>query len=120
MNKREIGSKKEEIAVEYLKNHGVTILEKNFRNSRGEIDIIGRHENYLVFFEVKFRSSTNTGRAIEAVNFKKQQQICKVADYYRKIHNMGLNTSIRYDVVAIQGEDIEWVKNAFYHVTSRF
>lgn len=116
MNKRITGSEKEEQAKRYLENNGVKILERNFRFSRGEIDIIGLHEGYLVFVEVKYRGSSVSGSAIEAVDFRKQKQICKVADYYRKIHGLGLYTPVRYDVVAIQGESINWVKNAFVHI----
>ena len=100
MNTRQIGADKEEEAARYLEAGGMKILERNFRNRSGEIDIIGRHEGYLVFVEVKYRG----------------RQICKVADYYRMIHKLGEQTPIRYDVVAVTREEITWIKNAFYHV----
>jgi len=116
MNNRELGAKKEEVAAGYLAQNGMKILERNFRNRQGEIDIIGRHEGYLVFVEVKYRTTKRHGMPIEAVDLKKQRQICKVADYYRMIHRLGENTPIRYDVVGICDEEIMWIKNAFYHV----
>lgn len=116
MNKRQVGTDKERIAAEYLEKQGLVILEKNFRGRQGEIDIVARDGNYLVFAEVKFRSSTRLGSALEAVNYKKQCQICKVADYYRCKHRLGNDTMVRYDVVAIQGDEIIWVKNAFMHI----
>lgn len=118
-NKRQLGADKEQLAAEYLTARGMDILERNFRNRQGEIDIIGRHGQYLVFVEVKFRSGTDMGMAVEAVGIHKQRQICKVADYYRMIHHLGDNTAVRYDVLAIQGEDIQWIQNAFPHINRR-
>lgn len=118
-NKRQLGADKELLAAEYLTARGMDILERNFRNRQGEIDIIGRHGQYLVFVEVKFRSGTDMGMAVEAVGIHKQRQICKVADYYRMIHHLGDNTAVRYDVLAIQGEDIQWIQNAFPHTYRR-
>ncbi|MGN1196587.1 MAG: YraN family protein [Acetatifactor sp.] len=119
MNKRATGTEWEQKAAEYLMKHGMQIREMNFRNRQGEIDIIGRHEDYLVFVEVKYRSSTEKGSAVEAVDYRKQRQICKVADYYRCIHHLGDNTAVRYDVIAIQGQEIRWIKNAFPHIFTR-
>ena len=115
-NKRQIGADKERLAAEYLTARGMEILERNFRNRQGEIDIVGRHGQYLVFVEVKFRSGIDMGMAVEAVDVRKQRQICKVADYYRMIHRLGDNTAVRYDVLAIQGEEIQWIQNAFPHI----
>lgn len=118
MNKRAAGAVWEQKAVEYLEAFGMKIAERNYRNSRGEIDIIGYHEGYLVFVEVKYRSSARKGYAAEAVNAGKQRKICRIADYYRYTHNLGEGTAVRYDVVAIQGESIEWLQNAFPHIYS--
>lgn len=119
MNKRQTGADKEEIAAAYLEAQGMKITGRNFRGRQGEIDIIGYHNRYLVFVEVKYRSSGSKGSALEAVDLRKQKQICKVADYYRYLHKLGMNTMIRYDVVAIQGEDIQWIQNAFPHIYVR-
>ena len=117
MNTRQAGTDKERFAAEYLKQQGMHILEQNFRARQGEIDLIGSHEGYLVFVEVKYRSSKTKGTALDAVDIRKQRQICKVADYYRMLHKVSLNTPIRYDVVAVQGEnEIQWLKNAFPHI----
>ena len=115
MNNRATGSDREKQAAEYLEQQGMRIVERNFRCKLGEIDLIGWHQNYLVFVEVKYRSNNGKGSAVEAVDARKQRRICKVADSYRKIHHIGNQTGIRYDVVAIQGEKIEWITNAFPH-----
>lgn len=119
MNKRKTGTDKEQIAAAYLEEHGMKIKERNFRNRQGEIDIIGYHNGYLVFVEVKYRSNGSKGSALEAVDYRKQRQICKVADYYRYLHKLGMNSMIRYDVVAIQGDEIQWISNAFPHIYTR-
>lgn len=116
MNTRKVGSEKELQTVAFLQEQGVEILEQNFRSKQGEIDIIGRDGEYLVFVEVKFRKSENRGNALSAVDLRKQKKICQVADYYRYLHHYGDNTAIRYDVVAIQDEEFVWVKNAFSHI----
>lgn len=119
MNKRKLGESKEKEAAEYLQTHGMQILEYNFRNRRGEIDLIGKHEGYWVFVEVKYRQSDAKGSPLEAVDVRKQRQICRVADFYRLTHGIGEFEPIRYDVVGIEGDEITWIPNAFYHDKGR-
>ena len=116
MNKREKGAQKEEQVCAYLLSKGIKIVERNFRCRQGEIDIIGYDGSFLVFFEVKYRSRRITGSAAEAVGYAKQRRICRVSDYYRMIHRRGYDTPVRYDVVAIDGENLQWIKNAFYYI----
>jgi len=56
------------------------------------------------------------GSPQEAVDFRKQRKICRVADYYRYVHGLGDGTGVRYDVVGIQGSEIQWIQNAFPHI----
>ena len=116
MNTRKKGAEYEQVAMEYLRSQQVVILEHNYRNRKGEIDIIGRDAEYTVFFEVKFRKDNCMGYPVESVNYGKQRTICRVADYYRMTHHMGEFSPVRYDVVAICGEEIMWYKNAFEHI----
>lgn len=116
MNTRKTGTVYEQIAIEYLQRQGVVILEHNYRNRRGEIDIVGRDGEYTVFFEMKYRKDDAMGYPVEAVNRGKQRTICRVADYYRMMHHMGDFAPVRYDVVAICGEEITWYQNAFEHI----
>ena len=81
INKRQTGTEYENFAVKYLEERGVRILERNFRNRFGEIDIIGYDGEYLVFFEVKYRRDLRKGSPIEAVSPKKCHTICRVADF---------------------------------------
>ena len=116
MNNRATGTDREKLATEYLTKRGMKITEHNYRNRNGEIDLIGYHGDYLVFVEVKYRRDSQKGFAAEAVDMRKQRRICKVADYYRYSHGIGERTKVRYDVVAIQGEEINWIQNAFPHI----
>ncbi len=112
---RAVGMEREKMACRYLKERGVRIKERNFRCRQGEIDLIGYDGEYLVFFEVKYRKAASKGSASEAVDSRKQKKICRVSDYYRMIHNCPSDTAIRYDVIAIDGEQVNWIRNAFYY-----
>lgn len=114
-NKRSVGSKAEDMAAAYLAQQGMRIVERNYRNRSGEIDIIGYHNGYLVFVEVKYRTSLQKGNPEEAVGIAKQRVICKVGDFYRYTHRISLATAVRYDVVAVLGDEIRWHQNAFPH-----
>ena len=116
MNKRTIGAEKENIAISYLTQNSMKIVAHNYRNKQGEIDIIGHHQGYLVFVEVKYRKDNRMGNPSEAVDYRKQRIICKVADYYRYCNGIGEFEPIRYDVIAICGEEVTWHQNAFYHI----
>ena len=116
MNTHEKGAQKEKQVCAYLLSAGITVTERNFRCRQGEIDIIGYDGDTLVFFEVKYRSGAGRGSAAEAVNPAKQRKICRVADYYRLVHGMTSGVPSRFDVVAIDGGRLRWIKNAFYYI----
>lgn len=113
INKRAVGTQKELIASEFLRENNVEILEMNFRCKIGEIDIIGMDKDYLVFYEVKFRSDTRYGYPEEAVNLRKQTKIHNTSQYFMLIHNIDVNTPIRYDIISILGNQIKHIRNAF-------
>ena len=117
LNQRQIfGEKGESIAVRYLKKKGYKILEKNYRTKLGEIDIIAKDKDTLVFVEVKSRRSWQFGNPKAAVTPAKQRTISKVALYYLKTKDRS-NAKARFDVVTITAtrdkSQIEIVKNAF-------
>ena len=110
------GKHGEELAVRYLEEQGYAIIERNYRLRIGEIDIIARDGEVLVFIEVKTRRSNRFGSPFEAVDFRKQQQIIRVARMYLARHGCE-NCAVRFDVVAVcfDGEApiVELLKNAF-------
>ena len=112
-NKRQIGSCYEQKAVAYLRASGYVILEQNFRNRCGEIDIIARHQGVIVFLEVKFRTTSVYGSPLEAVNWHKQKQIRKVAQFYLMRHGLSEWTPCRFDVIAFEGDEMTHIENAF-------
>lgn len=113
MNKRVVGGEKEAIIRKYMEGSGYSILEMNFRCHQGEVDIIARDEEYLVFVEVKYRRDTANGFPEEAVDKRKQRRICQAARYYMYIHNLNEYTPVRFDVAGILGNEINYTENAF-------
>lgn len=103
MSKIQTGQSGEKLAVEFLRKQGFKIIETNFKCKTGEIDIVAREKDTLVFVEVKTRSSVQFGLPEEAVNFRKIQHIIKSAQIYRMIHK-NLPVGDRIDVVAIEKE----------------
>lgn len=112
-NKRKIGDEYEQMAVIYLRKHGYRIKERNFRCKFGEVDIIAEKGKYLVFIEVKFRSSNVYGTPAEAVNYAKQRRISNVASFYLYKNKYPADTPVRFDVAAISEEGIRIIENAF-------
>lgn len=117
MNQITVGKKYEEAAVLFLKKQGFSILERNFRCRQGEIDIIGLHENCLVFVEVKYRRNHNRGMAEEAVGVNKQKKICRTSDYFRISHKKYQSMQVRYDVIAVTESvnNLRWYPDAFMY-----
>ena len=112
-NKRAIGSRYEAEAAAFLKGLGYEILEQNYRDRRGEIDLVAREGRYLVFVEVKYRKDNRCGHPEEAVAERKQQRIRHTAEYYLYKHHYGEDTACRFDVVSIDGEKMRVIRNAF-------
>ncbi|MBQ8426215.1 MAG: YraN family protein [Clostridia bacterium] len=110
--KKFLGRAGEVKAAEFLKKKGYKILEKNYKTHIGEIDLIAKDGEALVFVEVKTRISDDYGAPSEAVNLKKQEKYYKVATEYLVRHK--LNDSIcRFDVVEIENGQINHIFNAF-------
>lgn len=115
MNRVDTGKNREKQAALFLEKQGFQVLQRNFRCRQGEVDIIGIHENCLVFVEVKYRSSSKAGMPEEAVGVQKQRKICQASDYFRLKHREYQTLQIRYDVVAMLSDRIRWYKNAFFY-----
>src|SRR5574342_580574 len=113
--KKDLGKKGEEKALRFLKKKGYRIIEQNYVCKMGEMDIIAKEKDTLVFIEVKTRTSSLFGPPQLAVNFSKQRQLSKVALNYLKEKRLG-DVKARFDVVAIlldQKEEVELIQNAF-------
>lgn len=114
-NNKEKGALGEDIAVKYLMSKGYSIIDRNYRTSIGEIDIIAIKDNVLVFIEVKARTNLNYGYPYEAVNWKKQEKIIKSSYIYIKYKNL-YKYQIRYDIIQVylqKKPKINHIENAF-------
>ena len=113
VNRRGIGGKYEELAAAYLKEQGFQVIEQNYHCRMGEIDLIAREHEYLVFVEVKYRENQKGGGPLAAVNYRKQRRISRVARYYlvTKLHTVDI--PCRFDVVGITPDGIEHLRAAF-------
>lgn len=98
----ELGKSGEEIAASCLVNKGFTIVQRNYRCPSGEIDIVARDGETLVFIEVKTRLAESFGHPLEAVSTRKQQQVCRAALHYLSRNNL-MEAQSRFDVIALLG-----------------
>jgi len=111
-----IGEQAEQFAHDYLVQHGLRCLTRNFSCRSGEIDLIMQDNATVVFVEVRYRQSNRFGSALESVNFQKQQKLIKTAHYYLQ-SSPSSNSACRFDVIGLspndQQFDIDWIKDAF-------
>lgn len=115
-DRQAFGFSSEELAAEHLRRIGYRIVERNYRNRLGEVDIIARHQGTLVFVEVKARRSTRFGHPKLALTPAKQRKLSLVALAYLKQHGL-LDAKARFDVVTVQKQadrsEVEVIANAF-------
>ncbi|MCW8417095.1 YraN family protein [Fluoribacter dumoffii] len=112
---QEKGRLAEERALAYLKKQGLKLITQNYSCRLGEIDLIMRDEEHLVFIEVRSRVSTLFGGGIASVTYAKRKKILKTATNYMLAHQKYNQLALRFDVVSIDGESatITWVRDAF-------
>jgi len=110
-----IGNSTEKRACEYLLEAGLKLIEKNYACHRGEIDLIMRDKNSLVFVEVRYRKNDHFGSALESITIHKQKRLIYTAQQYLQRTRTPLAS--RFDVIAMSGTEpdfsINWIKNAF-------
>jgi len=113
----ELGKKGEQLAVDYLISKGYTIVQRNYRFQKAEVDIIAKKEDNLAIIEVKTRSTIDFGNPQDFVKPKQIQRLVKAVNEYVNVNN--LDVEVRFDIVAIvrqgKGFNIEHLENAFYH-----
>ena len=113
----DLGNKGEQLAINFLLKKGYTILDKNWRFQKAEVDIIARKNETLAVVEVKTRSSIDFGNPQDFVNPKKIKLLVSAIDEY--VISKDLDVDVRFDIIAIIKENnnftIEHLKDAFYH-----
>jgi putative endonuclease len=104
------GQAGEDAALAYLSARGLTLAERNFRCKSGEIDLIMRDGESLVFVEVRCRAGTAFGGAAASVGVAKQARLVAAAQQF--LQRFRHPPPCRFDVVAIDGGRLEWIRNA--------
>jgi putative endonuclease len=111
------GSAAEARALDYLQQQGLSLIEQNFSCRWGEIDLIMREVQTLVFVEVRQRSSKLFGGAAASVGAGKQARMWHTAEYYLQSKGLaaGRMPPCRFDLIAIDGEQLSWIKDIISH-----
>lgn len=104
-----IGQAGEDAALNYLQRQGLISIERNFRCKGGEIDLLMQDQDVLVFVEVRKRADKNYGGAAASITPAKQKRLIIAAQHYLQRYTMP--PACRFDVVAIDGAAITWLKN---------
>lgn len=116
-NTRSTGSCYERKAADYLKQQGLFILRYNYRCRFGEIDLIARDGEYLVFVEVKYRKDNSSGYSLAAVNPAKQKTICNGGNVFLTVeYTMWISHAV--SMCRNDGVKYHWVKNAFEYIAT--
>lgn len=105
------GRSAEDAALAYLQAQGLTFVERNVRYPFGEIDLIMNEGQKWIFIEVKYRQSKQFGGAIHAISRGQIERLRRAANHYMQRNH--IDAQCRFDVVAIDANDINWITNAF-------
>lgn len=113
--RKEIGNEGEDLAVNYLNDKGYSILERNWRWQKAEIDIIATNNYFIIFIEVKTRKTDNFGAPEDFISVKQQNLIIDAAHEY--IVSKDIDLEARFDVISIvksNGNNIKHMEEAFH------
>lgn len=112
MTSTERGAAAEDAALDYLVNHGLKFIERNFRCKMGEIDLIMRDGNTIVFVEVRLRQHSNYHSGAQSVTRSKIRRLLRTAELYLMLHPTIDETEYRFDVISM-GPSVDWIQHAF-------
>ena len=113
MQKKQIGNSGEQYCVDFLKQNGYEILEKNYHSPYGEIDIIAKQGKYLVFLEIKTRTKDSVDHAKWDISLSKQKKITKTAMCFLMNYNNLEIMEYRFDVIIVKNHEINHFIDAF-------
>jgi len=112
----ESGTAAESLACDYLRQAGLVLVTRNYRSPYGEIDLVMRDGETLIFVEVRYRQSSRFGTPAETVNAAKQAKIRATAEHYLQLQRKWAQSPCRFDILAVEGSDsrqVRWLQNAF-------
>lgn len=116
--RRRKGGRFEELALGWLQAQGLRLLQSNYRCKLGEIDLVMRERELLVFIEVRFRGARSQVPACETVDPRKQRKLLRTARHFLLCNEKFASMPCRFDVLGISndhdGPQYEWIRNAFY------
>lgn len=111
------GGRFEQLALQWLEAHGLRLVQRNYRCKLGEIDLVMRERELLVFVEVRFRSRNSQVPACETVDHRKQQKLLRTARHFLLCYPTLAALPCRFDVLGISSgsnePNYEWICNAF-------
>jgi len=111
------GAQFERMAQEHLEGEGLEFVERNYRCKRGELDLVMRDEDDVVFVEVRYRRSTDYGSGAESVDARKRAKLIAAASHWLLAHPAMANAPCRFDVVSMSGApanpQVDWIRDAF-------
>lgn len=112
------GQRAEQMALEHLESQGLTLIARNFRCRWGEIDLVMRGQETLVFVEVRSRKSSRFASPLESIDHRKRRKLVRAAGYFLARYRVFRQHATRFDVVAVEGPlpdgyRLQWVRDAF-------
>lgn len=110
---RATGNRFEEAARDFLEARGLRLVRANFLCRHGEIDLVMRDGEVLVFVEVRYRRNGAFGGALGSVTMAKRRKLVSAAHLWMAWHPNDARRPSRFDVLAFEGDDVEWVRSAF-------
>ena len=113
-----LGARAEQLALQYLQDRGLTIVERNFRRRLGEIDLVALDNGVLVIAEVRTRSSNAFGGAAASIDGRKQRRIIRAATQLLQQHREYAALPVRFDVLIVTAlqsaaPQVQWLRHAF-------
>lgn len=112
-----VGDAAETKALTWLQRQGLNLVQRNYRCRQGEIDLIMRDGEFLVFIEVRQRTQATHGAASETVTLRKQRRLIMAARHFIVNHNISADQCMRFDVIGLgphkESGAVDWIPNAF-------
>jgi putative endonuclease len=117
-DKQKLGNQAERQSEQLLLNAGMRLLARNYRCKMGELDLVMRHADTVVFVEVRYRRTSRWGDAVESIDWRKQRRVIAAAQHYLLTHPHLADNPCRFDVVTAHGNPADpgsynWIRHAF-------
>ena len=111
--RRATGDHFEGAARSFLEQQGLRLIQANFLCRLGELDLVMRDRDTVVFVEVRYRRSSAFGGAVGSITLAKQRRLVRAAQVWLRCHPADARRPCRFDVLAFEGESVEWIRSAF-------